>query len=226
MPHLVFLSPQIKFGMAASPRTAGNSLHHAKPRAFQLLHFVRIIRQQPQLANAQRLQRLGRKFVIARIRREPKFAVGLHGIEPRLLQFVSPQFIDQSNAAPFLRQIKQHSRRLLRNLLQRKLKLRPAIASLRSKHIPSQTLRMDAPPRSLSIPRFPRSQRPPLNRNRLFASPPLDTNNPKIPEASRQLRPRDKPRPLCHPRAISLDCRGSLWPFTGFFSSFHENQAL
>jgi len=92
--------------MVARRRTAGNTLHDTKPRAFKLFHLRRIIRQQPQFANAQRLQGLGCKFVITGIRGESKFAVSLHGIEPRVLQLISPQFIDQPDAAPFLRQIK------------------------------------------------------------------------------------------------------------------------
>src|ERR1700693_921819 len=49
--------------------------------------------------------------------------------------------------------------------------------------------------RSFSIPRIPRSQGPTLNRNRLFARPPLDPDNPKLPKASGQLRLRDESRP-------------------------------
>src|ERR1700728_8631 len=205
MPHLVFLSAQIEFGMVTRPWPAGNSLHHAQPRAFKLLNFIRIIRQQSQLANAQRLQRLRRKLVIPRIRCKSKLAVRLHRVEPRILQLVRLQFIDQPNPAPFLRHIKQNPRRLFCNLPQRKFQLRPAIASLRSKHVPSQTLRIHPHQRRLPAPRTPlrRSLRCPAqltvqNRNSLFSRPPLDPHNLKIPKTSRQFRPRDKPRPYTH----------------------------
>jgi hypothetical protein len=242
VPHLVFLSAQIKFRVMTRPWPAGNAFHHAKPSAFKLLNFIWIIRQQSQLANAQRLQRLRRKFVIPRIRRKSKFAVRLHSIKPVILQLVCLQFIDQPNPAPLLWQIKQNARRLFRDLPQRKLQLRPAIASLRSKHIPSQTLRMHPHQRRLPICLLSSPQRPARcpaqlttqNRNSLLPRTPLDPDNLEIPKTSRQSRPRHKSgshthRISAHTRRLRVQCaccRSALRSLTRLFTLSHRNSPL
>ena len=117
MPHLVFFSTQIKFGVMTRLRPAGNSLDHTKPGALQLLHFVRIIRKQSQFVNAERFERLRGKFIVARIRGEAEFAVRLHRIQPRVLQLVRLQLVNQPDAAALLRQIYQDPRSFFRDLL-------------------------------------------------------------------------------------------------------------
>ena len=215
MSKLVFFRAQVKLGMPAGARPAGNSLNYSYARALQLLYLVRIIRKQPQFANSESLQRLGRKFVIARIRREAKLPIGLHCVEPRVLQLVRLQFIDQPDAAPLLRQIQQHPRRCLRDLPQRKFKLRPAIAALRRKHISRQALRMDPHQRS------PSSQIASLDCNSLFARiAPGNPEHRESPKTRGQLRPRH------HPRAISSACRGSLCSFARLFRALHQNWTL
>ena len=88
---------------------AGNSLYDANARSLELRHFVGIIRQQADIAQAERLQSLGREFVVARIIRKSEAAICFHGIETSVLQFVGLQLIDQSDSAALLRQVEQYS---------------------------------------------------------------------------------------------------------------------
>ena len=107
--ELVFFRSQVGAGMLAGARPAGNALDDANAGSLELRHFVGIIREQADIAQAERLQSFGGKFVVARVIRKSQPAIRFHGVEPGVLQFVGFQLIDQANAAPFLRQIQQHA---------------------------------------------------------------------------------------------------------------------
>ena len=136
--------------MFAGARAAGNSLDDTNARAFELRYFVGIVGQQAHVAEAERLQGFGGKFVVARVIGKPEAAICFDGVETAVLQFVGFQLIDQSNAAAFLRQVEQHAGRFLGDFAQRKFELRAAIAAFGGEDVASETLRVDAHKRRLA----------------------------------------------------------------------------
>ena len=70
MAELIFLGAKVGAGMMARARAAGNALGNADAASCELLHFVRIVREQAHGTDAQRFERRGGEIVIARVRRE------------------------------------------------------------------------------------------------------------------------------------------------------------
>src|SRR5580704_3250043 len=195
MPELVFLGAQVGSRMTASTRAAGNALDHANSGALQLVNFVGIIREQSNRTNAKRFQRLGGKFVVTSVVGEAEAAVGFHGIETGILQFVCLQLVNQSDSAALLRQVQQYTGRLFGDLTQREFQLRAAVAALRGKNVPGKALRMDANQRRFAAIRgsaLRSVQLAVLNRDGFFSRfASFDAKNSKSAKAGGQLRLRD-----------------------------------
>src|SRR5665213_3191460 len=90
------------------------------------------------------MQGLGGKSVVARIGGEAELFVGFHRVHAAVLQFVGAQLVHQADAAALLRQVEQNAGRRIRDLAQRQLELRSAIAALGRQCIARKALRMDA----------------------------------------------------------------------------------
>src|SRR5580704_6071472 len=99
MPELILLGAQVGSRVTAGTRAAGNALDHANSGALQLVNLVRIVGEQPNRANAKRLQRLGGKLVVASVVGEAEPAVGFHCIETGILKLVCLQLVNQSDSA-------------------------------------------------------------------------------------------------------------------------------
>ncbi len=130
MSEFVFLGAQVRSRMAAGARPAGNAFNDANTRALQLIHFIGIIGEEANGADAERLERFGGELVVAGVIGKTEAAIGFHGVEARILELVCLEFVDQADSAAFLRQIKQYAGRLLGDLAQRKFQLGAAIATL------------------------------------------------------------------------------------------------
>ena len=115
----------------------------------------------------------------SRVRFKSELPVGLNGIEPLVLQLVGLQFINQADAAAFLREVEHDSGRLLRNLAQGKLQLRPAIAALGREHISCKALRVDAHERGFA------GNSTVLDSDGFFAGAAFNAKNLELPEAGR-----------------------------------------
>src|SRR5215472_7755912 len=98
--------------MAASPGPARNPLDHADSRMFELLYFVWAIRKQTDGTNAERLECIGGKLIVAQIRREAQPPIRFHGIQALVLELVGFELIEQANAPAFLGKIKHDSGRV------------------------------------------------------------------------------------------------------------------
>ena len=140
MPELVFFRSQVGAGMLAGSWAAGNPLGNVNARSLELSHFVGIVREQADIAQAERLQGFGSKGVVARVIRKSQTTIRFNGIESRILQLVGLELIDEANSAPFLRQVEQHSRRRGCNFPQRKLELRAAVATLGREYVSREAL--------------------------------------------------------------------------------------
>src|SRR5580704_6772476 len=182
MPELVLLCAHVGSRMMTRPRPARDAPDDANACALELLDLVRIVRKQPDRADAERFQRLCGKFVVSRIGRESEPAICFDRVETLVLQFVSLQLIDQADAASFLREIEDHAGGFFGDLAEGELELRAAVASLRCENVAGEALRVDAHERHLRAPKLAM-----LDRNSLSAlGPAFDAQDRKLSEASGQ----------------------------------------
>lgn len=144
MAELCSLRSQIRFRVPWDSRLAGDALDDANPEAFELPHFVRVIRQQAHAPDAQRAQSFGRKAVVARVGGEAELLVGFHGVHAAVLQFIGAELVHQADPAPFLGQIEQNTAAGLGNLPQGEFELCAAVAAQGRKHVAREALRMHA----------------------------------------------------------------------------------
>ena len=70
-------------------------------------NLLRIIGQQPYFGNSQLLEDFRRRLIDSFIRVEAQLFVGIHRVQPIVLQFVGPQFVDQADAPAFLGKVEQ-----------------------------------------------------------------------------------------------------------------------
>lgn len=85
MPKLLFLRLEIVFRLRAGIDFAWNTLNHAHSGMLQGRDFVWIVREQPNLPDAQRLQNLARQSEIAMVCLEAQSLIRFYGIEPGIL---------------------------------------------------------------------------------------------------------------------------------------------
>ena len=79
--------------------------------------------------DAQLAQHGRRNGVAAFIGAESQVPVGIHGVEPGILQLIGAQLVGKADAAALLRQIQQHAAAGLVQSLHRRLQLLAAIAA-------------------------------------------------------------------------------------------------
>src|ERR1700730_2200218 len=174
----------------AGRRTAWNALDNADACLLELPDLVRIVRKQPHSADPERFQGLRGKGVVSRIGRESEPAICFHRVETVVLQFIGLQFIDQANAAAFLREIEHNAGRFFCDFPERKLELCAAVAPLRRENVAGETLRVDAHERPLRAPNLAM-----LDRNGLsLLTRAFDPEDCKSAETSGQPRRGHDPR--------------------------------
>ena len=82
--------------------------------------------------------------VVAKVGREAELEVGLHRVEPAVLQLVGAELVEQSDAPALLSEVEQHAAALGLDLPQRLLELGSAIAPLRPEHVTRDALGVHA----------------------------------------------------------------------------------
>jgi len=123
---------------------AGDALDYADPGPLQRRDFIGIVREQPHLLDPQRFQDLSRQAKLAMIGLEAQLLVGLHGIQTLVLQFIGLQFGHQSDPAPFLLFVNQHTAPGLGDHGKGHFKLLPAVATQRAEDVSGKALRVHA----------------------------------------------------------------------------------
>src|SRR5712692_6662962 len=144
MPHFSFFCLEVGAGNFRDARLARHALEDANPGAFELADFFRIVGKQTNFRCAKFSQNLRGKKIIAGVCREAQSFIGLHRVHAAVLQFVSPEFVHQADAAAFLGQIEQNSRGCLADFFHRQFELRAAVAPERGENVAGQALRVDA----------------------------------------------------------------------------------
>jgi putative acetyltransferase len=142
--HLLLLGAQVALEALMRRDFSRHALDHSDAGRLKRRHLLGIIRHQANLLDAEHLQRFGRKLVLAAVGGKAKLFVGLHRVQPTVLQFVGPELRHQPNPPALLLLIKQNARARRGDLAQSQLQLQAAIAAQRAEDVAGEALRVDA----------------------------------------------------------------------------------
>ena len=123
---------------------AGDSLGHLNAGVFQGRDFVGVVGEQAHALYLEVEQDLGRHFVITQVGFKPQAFVRFHGVGAAVLQLIGAEFVEQSNAAPFLMLVDQQAAAFFGNQVERELQLRAAVAAEAMEDIAGEALGVNA----------------------------------------------------------------------------------
>ena len=109
MAHLFLLRLQVADVLNARRNLESNPLHNLDPISLQANDLLGIVCHQTDLSKPQIDENLRTEPIIPQIGLESQVMVGLNGISTLILKAVCPQFVDQTNASPFLTHIKDNT---------------------------------------------------------------------------------------------------------------------
>src|SRR5690348_5412843 len=110
--------------------------------ALQAFDFVRVIGQQPRLADAKVAQNLSADPVVAQILLESELQIGLNRVEALVLQRVSLDLVRQPDTTPFLMQVDDYASLGSQDPFDGFGQLLAAIAALGAENVAGKALRM------------------------------------------------------------------------------------
>src|SRR3954454_9295877 len=115
MPKLVALGIEIALALGDNRGDDRHLVDYGQVIAIvnKCIGFLGVIRQQPYLREAEILEDLQADAVIAQIGSVAECEVGLHGIEPLVLEVVGADLFDQADASPLLGKIDEGAYPLL-----------------------------------------------------------------------------------------------------------------
>ena len=155
MVHPVLLGLQVADVLLAGGHLGGDHLHHLDACLGEPVLLVRVVAQEPDLVESHLGEDLGRGLVAARVDRQPELLVGLHGVEPGLLQGVGLHLVRQADPAAFLAAQVQQGAAEFVDQLEGVGQLFAAVAAVGAEHIAGEALRMQAHQRGLAVSRAP-----------------------------------------------------------------------
>ena len=115
--------------MGAGVHHQRHPLLHLQAIAAEAGDLARVVGEQPQPVDAEVGEDLRANAVVAQISREAEPLIGFNGVEPRFLEAVGLQFVDQADAPTFLAQVDDHTLACRLDLAQGRLQLGPAVAA-------------------------------------------------------------------------------------------------
>ena len=142
--ELFLLGPQVFLGIFGGRNFAGHALGYTNAGVFERGNFVRIVREQPNPADAERVQNLGGHAKFSLVGFETEALVGFDGVEATVLQGIGLEFCHEADTATFLLLVDQDARTLGGDHGERHLELLPAITAQRTKDIAGQALGVNA----------------------------------------------------------------------------------
>jgi len=179
--HLVTLRSKVLdrgFDRRCNDRCA---FHHLDAGILESRHFFRIVREKADLRYPEIMDNRSRQSVIPKVGFETELNIGFDSIHPFVLEFVSPELIDEADAPALLMLIDEQSALLLNDLIERQLELRTAVAAETVEYVAGQTLGVNT-----------REGRPhcwreiaDLESNRFFGTDGADAFKTKDPEFSK-----------------------------------------
>ena len=122
----------------------GHPFHDVDAEPHEARDFFGIVCQETNAGKAKMAEHLGCGLENAFVILESQSPVRLHGVIALILQRVGAQFVDQTNAAAFLGEIKQHACACLMHETDRAAQLVATIAAQTGQEITGKALRMEA----------------------------------------------------------------------------------
>ena len=105
---------------------------------------MRVVRHQARAGNVEVAHNLHRQVVLALVGLKPQRHISFNGVQPLLLQGVSPDFVVQANAAPFLAEIDQRAGAVFKHHPNRQIQLLAAVAFQTAESVPGEAFAVDA----------------------------------------------------------------------------------
>ena len=154
MAQLAFFGSQVFAVLLVGRDDEGYLFRYFNAEAFQTHNFPGVVGQQAELVRSQVMQDLGADAVVAQVVRIAELEVGLHGVQPLLLELVGMEFCRQANAAALLPEVEQHAA-FLRNAAHGGMELAAAVAAAGAEDVPGKAFAVHAHQRGLVRGDFP-----------------------------------------------------------------------
>ena len=133
--HAVFLRLEIEPVMLGRGNLDGNVLDYLQAVTLQADTFHGIIGDQTHFPDTEFMEDLSPHAVVALISLMPQVEIGVYGVHALLLEFISPDFIHQTDAATFLEKIDYGAATFFVDHPERLMKLLAAITSERPENV-------------------------------------------------------------------------------------------
>src|SRR6266403_2991565 len=118
--------------------------HHLDAVALEPSDLLRIVGEEAHVADAEIAEDLRTDAVVAQVLPEPELEVGLHGVEPSVLQRVGADLVGEPDATALLMQIDEHAAARDRDRLERLAELVAAIAPLGTEHVAGEAFGVES----------------------------------------------------------------------------------
>jgi hypothetical protein len=129
--------------MRIRPDLAWDLLNNVDASVHQGAQFIGIIREKPHAPYPKIIQDRNRQTEITAVSLEAEYMIRSYGVESAVLKSIGLKFRHQSDTAPFLMLVNQHTASLRGNGSHRQFQLVSAVAAEGSEHVASEALRMD-----------------------------------------------------------------------------------
>src|SRR5258706_1286014 len=190
MAELLPLRAQVGEGLRRGQRLAGNTRGDLDAGVGERADLARVVRQQADAANAERVHDRGGQAEIAVVGHESQREIGADRIQPDVLQLVGAQLRHQTDAAAFALVVDDQSAVFGGDEAHGERELRGAIAAQRPEYLAGHAPRLQAQQGCVARERTPGEQ-----QGRLDAAqaPPLETEGLERAPPGRQLGRRNLP---------------------------------
>ena len=136
------LGSEIGLVMVIAGHDMGNSLDHLDTTSSQLGHFIRVVGHQTYPVEAEPTQHFSCREIEALVGIEPKPLIGVQRVVALILELIGPQFVDETDAAPFLSEVQDDTVARGRNLGDGPAQLLAAVAPQRAQQVAGKAFRV------------------------------------------------------------------------------------
>ena len=158
MSHPLLLGAQVKQILRRGGHLDGHPLHDLQPEVRELVDLVRIVGEKPHGLHPQVPEDLGSGPVLPQVRGEAQLDVGVHRVQPLLLEGVGLELVDEADAPALLAHVQHHAPALRLDLPHGSRQLLAAVAALGAEHVPGEALGVDPAQDVLSVAELPLHQ--------------------------------------------------------------------
>src|SRR5579871_637249 len=141
--ELIPLGGQIAAVLVVRSGLEGYLVDDREPEAFDAGELLRVVREEPDRAEAEVREDLVADPVFAGVGGEAERDVGLHGVESAGLEVIGPKLVQEADSAPLLGHVQEDAALLTGDLDESLVELLAAVAEERVKDVARQALGVD-----------------------------------------------------------------------------------